>query len=106
MKKIEIIHGFHPEVLREYNGEHIYKVRRVVFKDESKAATGAEPDYYFLENNAIVENLGNNKYKTNWTQEERWGRVEEVELDDAGNETGREVLGFMILRVDRSKGIL
>ncbi len=106
MKKIEIIHGFHPEVLREYNGEHIYKVRKVRYKDESKASEGAEPDYYYLENNAIVENLGANKYKTNWTPEERWGRVDEAEYDESGNETGRNTLGFMILRVDRSKGLL
>ena len=106
MKKIEIIHGFHPEVLREYNGEHIYKVRKVKYKDESKAGTGAEPDFYYLEHNAIVANLGDNKYQTEWTAEERWGRVEEVEYDESGKETGREFLGFMILRVDRSKGIL
>lgn len=106
MKKIEIITGFHPETVREYNGEHIYKVRETRYIDKSKEGTGAEPDLIGISANDWITNKGNNKYITNWTGEERWGRVEEVELDDAGKEIGREVLGFMILRVDRSKGIL
>ena len=53
-----------------------------------------------------VTERGPEKYVTNWTGEERWGRVYEVEYDDAGNEVSSEELGFMILQVDRAKGLL
>ena len=93
MKKIVIRTGFHPEVKREYNGEHIYKVMN-------------GNDCWQLENMVWVTERGPEKYVTNWTGEERWGRVYEVEYDDAGNEIGSEELGFMILQVDRAKGLL
>ncbi len=111
MKKIIIHHGFHPEVKREYNGEHIqkvlYKRGGVEGKDfHTGAHLNDQTTFYRLDNNAWIKGLGNEKYVTDWTDEERWGRVEEVEYDDAGNVVSRQDLGFMILRVDRSKGML
>ena len=111
MKKIIVHAGFHPEVKREYNGEHIHKVLYQRGGVEGKDFhTGAhlnnETVFYRLDNNAWIKSLGNEKYETDWTSEERWGRVEEVEYDDDGNVISRQDLGFMILRVDRPKGLL
>ena len=62
--------------------------------------------FYKLDNDAWIKGIGDEKYVTDWTNEERWGRVEEVEYDDEGNVISRQDLGFIILRVDRSKGLL
>ena len=110
MKKIIIHAGFHPEVKREYNGEHIYKVINtrggVDGHDFHTGAAVSGSNYYGLDNGAWIRDLGNEKYVTDWTGEERWGRVEELELDDQGNVLSSQNLGFMILRVDRSRGLL
>jgi len=111
MKKIVIHAGFHPEVEREYKGEHIYKVTAVRDGLEGKdfhtgRATGAKLRFFRLDNGAWIKDLGGEKYETDWTNEERWGRVEEVELDEKGDIIFSEELGFMILRVDRARGLL
>ena len=111
MKTIVIHSGFHPEVKREYKGEHIYKVikRRgdTEFNDYlTGAASNLSYKLYKLESEVWIKDLGDDKYVTDWTDEERWGRVEELETDDRGDVTSRQDLGFMILRVDRSKGLL
>ncbi len=98
MKEIIINHGFHPEQKRVYNGEHIYKVL------DTREENGVQ--YFHLEHGAWVKHLGDEKYTADWTPEERFGRVEEVERDEDGNIVSRRDLGFMILRVDRSKGLL
>lgn len=110
-KKIIIHTGFHPEVKREYNGEHIWTVvkRRgeTAFNDYQTGITSdVKSKMYKVENNTWIKDMGDDKYVTDWNAEERWGRVEEVELDDAGNQVSAKDLGFMILRVDREKGIL
>lgn len=110
MKKIVIHSGFHPEVKREYNGEHICKVintrGNVDARDLHTGIALGGNSYYGLDNGAWIRDLGNDKYVTDWTDEERWGRVEEQELDEQGNVLSERDLGFMILRVDRSRGLL
>ena len=111
MKTIVIHAGFHPEVTREYHGEHIYKVvsvRQVENGHEfhTGAAISGKGVFYELDNGAWVRDLGDEKYQTDWTGEERWGRVEEVETDAEGNTLSSQELGFMILRVDRARGLL
>ena len=99
MKKIFVISGYHPEKEREYNGEHIYPVI------QERDHLGVH--YWKLPNNGWIKDMGDNKFLTDWNDKERWGRVEEAELDDkTGEEISRKVLGFMILRVDRSRGVL
>ena len=111
MKQTIIHAGFHPEVKREYKGEHIYKVINTRTGGESRefhsgAVTSGSGRYFGLDNGAWIKEVGPDKYQTDWTDEERWGRVEEVETDDAGNVLSSETLGFMILRVDRRNGLL
>ncbi len=111
MKKIIVHAGFHPEVEREYKGEHIYKVLKVREGIEGKdyhtgRAFGGKSTFYGLDNGGWIKDLGGDKYETDWTAEERWGRVEEVEYDESGELIASRDLGFMILRVDRSKGLL
>ena len=111
MKKIVIHAGFHPEVIREYNGEHIFKVVNYRSNVEShdfhdSGIRGARGDFYGLDNNSWIKSLGDDKYVTDWTDEERWGRAEEIETDAQGNVLSAETLGFVLLRVDRSRGIL
>ena len=111
MKKIIVHAGFHPEQRREYRGEHIYKVVKtrggVEGRDfHSGRVLNGATTFYGLDNGAWIKDLGGEKYETDWTREERWGRVEEVETDEAGLVLARRDLGFMILRVDREKGLL
>lgn len=61
---------------------------------------------YQLESNVWIKDLGRDRYVTDWTNEERWGRVEELDIDDDGEVVGSKDLGFMILRVDRERGLL
>ena len=110
MKKIIIHSGFHPEIKREYKGEHIFRVIKT--KDGSSSRdyhTGAKKTgvkaYYGLDNGGWIKDLGDERYETDWTGEERWGRVEELELSESGEVLSSETLGFMILRVDRAAGI-
>ena len=111
MKKIVIHSGFHPETPREYHGEHIYKIVEtriggVAHDFHTGSVVGNAGKYYRLDNGGWIKDLGNEKYQTDWTGEERWGRVEAVETDENGSVTDAETLGFMILRVDRSRGLL
>ena len=111
MKQIIVHAGFHPETPREYHGEHIYKVIHTraggASHDFHSGALLAETgQYYGLDNGAWIKDLGGERYQTDWTGEERWGRVEQIETDEAGNVTASETLGFMLLRVDRSHGLL
>lgn len=111
MKQIVVRSGFHPEHPRSYAGEHIYKIVEtrtggVAHDFHSGAVLGAAGKYYGLDNGAWIKDLGGEKYLTDWTGEERWGRVEEVETDETGSVISAETLGFIILRVDRSRGLL
>lgn len=111
MKKIVIHAGFHPEVTREYKGEHIYQVVNVRngvngHDFHTGAAISGKGIFYELDNGAWVRDLGDDKYQTDWTAEERWGRVEEIETDEQGKLLSARDLGFMILRVDRARGLL
>ena len=111
MTKIIVHAGFHPEVPREYHGEHIYKVINIRSGGEAHDATtgaliAAAGQYYGLDNGAWVKDLGDEKYLTDWTPEERWGRVEQIETDESGNVISAKTLGFMLLRTDRSRGLL
>ena len=111
MKEIIVHAGFHPEQKRVYRGEHIYKVvkvrRGVEGRDfHSGRVLNSAATFYGLDNGAWIKDLGDEKYETDWTREERWGRVEEVETDGEGNVLSRRDLGFMILRVDREAGLL
>ncbi len=104
MKKIVIHHGFHPEAPREYKGEHIFKVVRT--REVKQMFPPGMSTYYLLDNGAWIKSIGPEKYVTEWTNEERWGRAEEIETDEQGNTVSAQDLGFMILRVDRSRGLL
>lgn len=111
MKKLIVHSGFHPEQKREYNGEHIYTVTAVRHGIEGKdyhtgKIFGGKNSFYRLDNGGWIKDLGNDKYETDWTGEERWGRVEEVEYNEMGEILSARDLGFMILRVDRSRGLL
>jgi len=99
MNDIVIRAGFHPEVKREYNGEHIYAITA----ERTLPAKGPMPEtkFYRLANGVWVKDMGNDKYVSDWTNEERWGLVEE-KLPNGESKT----LGFMILRVDRQRGLL
>lgn len=116
MKKIIVHTGFHPEVKREYQGEHIYKVvatktlggdGQVVLNANGAVIEDAGANvFYKLDHTGWIKSVGPEKYVTDWCAEERWGRVEAVETDDQGKVVSSENLGFIILRVDRSRGIL
>ena len=106
MKKIVVHAGFHPEVRREYKGEHIYKVVRTREVKQMFPPPPSTVTYYLLDNGAWIKSLGGEKYVTDWTTEERWGRVEEIETDEQGKVLSARDLGFMILRVDRANGLL
>ena len=104
MKKIVIHHGFHPEATREYKGELICKVVRT--REVKQMFPPGTSTYYLLDNGAWIKSIGPERYVTEWTNEERWGRVEEIDTDEQGNVISAQDLGFMILRVDRSQGRL
>ena len=111
MKKIIVHAGFHPETTREYRGEHIYKVIHkraggATHDFHSGAPLAAVGQFFGLDNGAWIKDLGGEKYQTDWTGEERWGRVEQIETDEQGRVISSETLGFMLLRVDREKGLL
>ena len=111
MKKIVIHAGFHPEVPREYNGEHIFQVVNFRSNVEShdfhdNAIRGSRGDFYGLDNNVWIKSLGDDRYVSDWTDEERWGRAEEIETDEQGTVLSARDVGFVLLRVDRSRGLL
>lgn len=104
MSKIVIRTGFHPEVKREYRGEHIYPIigERTL---PAKVKNAAPSRFYQIANLVWIKDLGDDKYVSDWSSEERWGLVEEVISGDDGREEVK-TLGFMILRVDRKNGLL
>ena len=116
MKKIVIHTGFHPEVHREYRGEHIYKVvqtktlgtdGKVVLDANGSVIPNAGANvFYKLDHTGWIKSVGPEMYVTDWCAEERWGRVEAVEIDGPGGQSKGETLGFMLLRVDRANGAL
>lgn len=111
MKKIVIHAGFHPEQERVYRGETIYKVTDVRGNIEGRDYhTGMHlndrTNFYRLDNGDWIKDLGQERYVTDWTGEERWGRAEEVEYAQDGTIISQKDLGFVILRVDRANGLL
>ena len=111
MKQTVIVSGFRPGPPRPWEGEHIYRIVEtrsggVAHDFHSGAVSGVAGKYYGLDNGAWVKDLGGEKYQTDWTGEERWGRAEERETDETGAVTKAETLGFVLLRVDRSRGLL
>lgn len=95
MEKIVLHYGYHPEYQLEYNGEMIFKI-----KQQGKGL-------FRLENGAWIRDAGNEKYHSDWTMEERWVRAEKITINDEdGTELTRETLGFILWRVDRSRGLL
>ena len=109
-KKIKIHYGFHPETERVYNGEHIYKVINTRTLENGVEAQSGLPvvgsEFIQVENNVWIRKVGPEKYVTDWTDLERWGRVEEQEYDEAGSRVSVRELGYIIIAVDRSKGLL
>ena len=98
MKKIVIHNGFHPEVQRVYKGEKIMKVLEERVQRSRRL---------YLESGVWIKDLGQDRYITDWTDRERWGRVEEVETDEqTGQVISRRELGYMILIADRENNLL
>lgn len=107
MKKLIIHNGFHPEVKREYNGEYIHKVINTrMLALGTNGVPEKEAEFIQLENNAWIHRIGPDKYITDWTDLERWGRVEEVELSESGETMSAKDIGYIVLAVDRAKGFL
>ena len=83
MKKIVIHTGFHPEVHREYRGEHIYKVvqtktlgtdGKVVLDANGSVIPNAGANvFYKLDHTGWIKSVGPEMYVTDWCAEERWG---------------------------------
>jgi len=94
MKRSIIHSGFLAESPVEYRGEYIYKV--VGLKEQRGFR------YYLLEHDAWVKMIGQEKYIAERMQDEIWGRVEELEVDD---ETGKTIysrdLGFVRIDLDK-----
>lgn len=89
MENYVIRNGFHPEQHRVYNGENIFTVMEDRIDPNGMHA-------YLLNNGVWINEKGPDMYVTEWTSEERWGRVEK----------DGKFIGFMILITDRSKGLL
>ena len=102
--RITIHHGFRPEVKREYNGENIF---RVIAERRLNPDTPNEgPRFFQVENNVWIKEVGPDQYVTDWYGREHWGRVTLDCLDEAGNLVSSRDLGFIILQIDREKGLL
>lgn len=98
MKKIVVHNGFHPETEWAYKGEKIMRVLQERVQHSRRL---------YLESGVWIKDLGNDRFITDWTDRERWGRVEEVETDDTtGQIVSRRELGYMILIADRENGRL
>lgn len=98
MKKIVIHNGFHPEAERVYKGEKIMAVLEERIQRSRRL---------YLESGVWIKDLGEDRYITDWTDRERWGRVEEVELDEtSGQILSRRDIGYMILITDRENDLL
>ncbi len=107
MKKIVVHSGFHPEVAREYKGEYIHRVIATrMLEQGTDGVPEEEAQFLQLENNAWIHRIGPERYITDWTDLERWGRVEEIEYDERGNRVYSRNLGYIVLAVDRENGLL
>lgn len=94
MKRTLVHSGFFTESPTEYTGEYIYKVVGV------KEQCGAK--FFLLEHDGWVKMTGREKYVAGRMKNERWGRVEELELDDnTGDFLGSRDLGFVRLELDK-----
>lgn len=98
MKKLRVYTGCRAEGATPYEGQYIYSVK------ETRVHQGVR--YICLEHDIWIREVGPEKYVTDWTTEEIWGRVEEVDVDGAGAVLSAEEKGFIILHDDRAKGIL
>ena len=87
MKSVNVYNGFNAKVPTEYKGEYIYKVIGV------KEQRGAR--YFLLEHDGWIKMVGQEMY-TGRCEAEHWGRVEEVETDEASGEViSVKELGFL-----------
>lgn len=98
MKKLKVFTGFLPPDTISYNGQYIMKVKET--KEEGTM------QYFCLENDVWIRKIGTDKYVTDWTNEEIWGRVQEIQYSDSGEVVSGENLGFILLQVDRRNGII
>ena len=53
--------------------------------DADHPVNGRIHQYYCIDNDVWIKNLGNYKYITEWTTEEKWGLVQEVTYDEKNN---------------------
>jgi hypothetical protein len=98
MKYLELQTGFSSDTPRNYEGQHIFCVKEIRVQEGVR--------HFLLENNLWVKEIGSNLYQTEWNIEEFWGRVDEVEIEDAtGIELSRVSKGYVLLHVDREKGL-
>lgn len=98
MKRIRIYAALSPGGIVPYHDEYIYSVK---YTREHQGTT-----YYCVENDVWVKELGPDKYVTDWTNEEVWGRAVEEEVDGSGKVISSKNLGFIILSVDRRNGVV
>lgn len=98
MKTIKVYTGLLAGGTVPYKGEHIFTVKG------TRVSKGV--NYYCLEHDVWLRELGPEKYVTEWTNEEVWGRTVEVETGEDGQITGSKELGFILLKVDRKNGVL
>lgn len=100
MKKIYIRTRFRAEGGPEYTDQRIWPVC------DHRVDVG-NINMYAVDNDVWIREMGVDKFVTDWTNEEVWGRVEEVETDDATGEViGATTLGFTLLQNDRKNGII
>jgi len=94
MKRTIVHSGFFAESPAEHTGEYVYKVVGV------KEQRGAK--YFLLEHDGWIKMTGEEKYVAGRMENEFWGRVEELELDDAtGEPMGSRDLGFVRIELDK-----
>ncbi len=87
MKKIRVYSGFFSKAPLEYKGEYVYKVIGV------KEQRGAR--YFLLEHDGWIKTVGQEMY-IGRSENEIWGRAEEVETDEATGEIcSVKELGFL-----------
>ena len=100
MKKKYIRTRFRAEGGPEYTDQRIWPIT-------DHRVDNGNVNLYSVDNSGWGKELGVDKYVTEWTNEEVWGRVEEVETDDATGEViGTETLGFTLLQNDRAHGVI
>lgn len=98
MSIIKLHTGFLPEGKIKYANQYVFSVKEI---REEKGIR-----YHCLEHDVWVKEIGRDRYVTDWTNEEVWARAEEIEYNEAGEITASKDVGFVLLQVDREKGIL